>query len=168
MLGFRKGENMKLHYWRCALVGGSLGHSGTIVMDPFQRLWASARPPKKRNSDNATVKTASALSRAVTGHALPSKRKNLAGNTVHDGFGTAMGAYGFAAERQPKASSAVGLPFRMALWAATDEAAVPALGLSESPTPTPARAHAIELASQRGYGVSTDLIRPGLNRWGIP
>lgn len=160
---------MKSHYWRGAFVVGLAGPGDSVVMSPFQRLWASAMPPQKGNSDNATVKTASALSRAVTGHGFPSECKKLAGNIVHHGFGTAIGAtHGLVAERQPKASSVVGLPFSMALRAAVDEAAVPALGLSESPTHTSARAHPRGLARHLVYGVSTDLIRRGLKRRGIP
>jgi uncharacterized membrane protein YagU involved in acid resistance len=160
---------MKSHHpLRGALVGGLAGLGGTIVMTQFQKL-AAAKPPKKGNSDDATVKTASALSRAVTGHAVPAKKKKLAGNIVHYSFGTAMGAaYGFAAAMQPKASTAFGLPFGMALWAAADEAAVPALGLSGSTGHTPARVHAMGLASHLVYGASTDLIRRGLHRWVIP
>src|SRR4051794_21966651 len=97
--------------WRGALVGGLAGLGGTIIMTQFQRLLA-AKPPKKGNSDDATVKTASAFSRAVTGHPVPRKRKKLAGNIVHYSFGTAMGAvYGLMAEMQPKASTGFGLPF---------------------------------------------------------
>jgi len=77
-------------------------------------------------------------------------------------------AYGFVAEMQPKVSPAASLPFGMALCAAADEAAVPALGLSDSATLTPARAHAMGLASHLVYGVSTNLIRRGLNRWVTP
>jgi len=150
--------------WRGVLIGGLAGLAGTIVMTQFQRLLA-AKPPKKRNADDATVKTATALSRAVTGHAIPPKRKKLAGNIVHYSFGTAMGAaYGLLTEMQPKASTGFGLPFGMALWAAADEAAVPTLGLSESPAHTPARAHVMGLASHLVYGASTDLIRRGLSR----
>jgi len=110
-----------------------------------------------------------ALRIVMSRHAIASERKNLAGNIVLYGFGTSMEtADGFVAEMQPKASPAAGLPFGMALCAAADEAAVPALGLSDSATLTPARAHVTGLASHLVYGVSTDLIRRGLNRWVIP
>jgi putative membrane protein len=152
--------------WRGVLVGAVAGLVGTIVMTQAQRALSSLMPAKKGSADNATVKTAGALSRAVTGHGIAADQKNTAGNIVHYTFGTAAGAaYGWIAEMQPAASSALGLPFGAALWAAADEAAVPALGLSGSPAEYPISVHAMGLASHLVYGASTELVRRGLNRW---
>ena len=88
------------------------------------------------------------------------REKEIAGPAVHYAFGATMGAmYGVLAEVAPAVSAGWGMPFGTALWLAADEVAVPALGLSKSPTEYPASTHASALASHLVYGLSVDLVR---------
>ncbi len=124
----------------------------------------SARKGKKKEDsgggDDATVKAASAISEGVFDHKLTKKEKKVAGPAVHFAFGTATGAfYGALAEVAPLVGVGAGLPFGAIFWLAADEAAVPALGLSKSPTEYPLSTHANALASHLVYGLTTDLVR---------
>jgi putative membrane protein len=158
--------------WLGVASGALAGLAGTIIMTQFQSaMSAMARPKpkpdeKEETGDNATVKTAQALTKLATGHGIDNNsNKKMAGQIVHYSFGTAMGAvYGAMAEIQPTSSSAMGLPFGAALWLAADEVAVPSLGLSGPPTSTPIRVHAYGLASHLIYGASTELCRKGFRR----
>ena len=72
------------------------------------------------------------------------------------------GLYGALAEIAPIAIIGFGLAFGAIFWVAADEAAVPALGLSKSPTESPLSTHASALASHLVYGLTTDLVRRAL------
>ncbi len=103
---------------------------------------------ESEGQDDATVKAASAISENVFDHRLTKSEKKIAGPAVHYTFGTITGGmYGVAAEIAPIISSGVGLPFGAIFWLAADEAAVPALSLSKSPTEYPLSTHAYALAS---------------------
>jgi uncharacterized membrane protein YagU involved in acid resistance len=152
------------------IVGGLVG---TFVMTQFQntvtQITESAngkdKQDKKENeeSENATVKTAEAISETFFDHELEKSEKEPAGNAVHYGFGTTMGAlYGATAEVLPFTSYGFGIPFGTALFLGADEIAVPALGLSDSPTETPLSTHAYGLASHLVYGLTADLVRRGV------
>lgn len=160
------------------LVAGVIsGLVATWVMTQFQSAVSSFSQPsngedrkkdnrkKKEESDNATVKTASAISETIFDHKLKKSEKPMAGNAVHYGFGASMGAlYGVAAEVAPITTKAFGLPFSTALFIGADEIAVPALGLGESPTETPISTHAYGLASHLVYGLTSDLVRRGVRK----
>jgi putative membrane protein len=150
------------------LVGGL---AATFVMTQFQtavsKIGESSngkdKKQKKEEGENSTVKTAEAISETVFDHKLEKSEKQPAGNAVHYGFGTTMGAlYGAAAEVAPVTSIGYGLPFGTALFIGADEIAVPALGLSEPPTEIPLSKHAYGLASHLVYGLTADLVRRGV------
>ena len=80
------------------LIGGLVG---TIVMTQYQNLVtqigksANGDDKKKKEEDggeNATVKTAEAISETVFDHKLKKSEKETAGNAVHYVFGTTVGA----------------------------------------------------------------------------
>ena len=157
--------------WLGVAAGALAGLAGTIIMTQFQSAISALSKPKTKpngesdTGENATVKTAQAVTRLATGHDIDENSKKMAGQIVHYSFGTAMGAvYGAIAEIQPTSSAAMGLPFGTALWLAADEVAVPALGLSGPPTESPIRAHAYGLCSHLIYGASTELCRKGFRR----
>jgi hypothetical protein len=115
---------------------------------------------ESKEGDDATVKAASAISKGIFDHKLTKSEKKIAGPAVHYAFGTLTGGlYGAAAELAPSVSAGVGLPFGAVFWLAADEAAVPALGLSKSPTEYPLSTHASALASHFVYGLTTDVVR---------
>lgn len=164
----------KEHNDSCILKGLAAGVvaglAATFVMTQFQtavsKLSESSngedknKKQKKEADENATVKTAGAISETVFDHKLKKSEKQTAGNAVHYGFGTMMGAVqGVAAEVAPITAKGFGLPFSTALFIGADEIAVPALGLSKPPTEVPFSKHAYGLASHLVYGLTADLVR---------
>jgi len=96
---------------------------------------------------------------------LPKKRKEFAGEAVHYAMGMASGAiYGALAEVTPLASAGAGLAFGTGVWLSTDEAIVPALGLSKSPMQVPVSTHAYALVSHLVYGFVTEVVRRALRQ----
>lgn len=108
----------------------------------------------------ATEKAAEAISENVFEHELTKSEKKVAGPAVHYAMGVTSGAiYGVTAEFVPLATVGAGIPFGAAIWLIADEAAVPALGLSKSPTEVPLSNHAYALVSHFVYGLTTDVVR---------
>ncbi len=148
------------------LIGGL---AATWVMTQFQNGVSHVAEAMSDNQDkskseedgeNATVKTAEAISENVFDHKLKKSEKDEAGNAVHYGFGTTVGAvYGMTAEFVPVAAIGSGLPFGAALFLGADEVVVPALGLSDAPTETPLSSHAYGLASHLVYGLTAEFVR---------
>ncbi len=116
--------------------------------------------PQRTDEETANVKAAVAVSEAVFHHELEPAEKGWAGQLVHYAYGTAAGAlYGAAAEHWEDVRFAQGTAFGTALWAISDEVAVPAFQLSKGPQEYPLRTHAMALASHLVYGVTTELTR---------
>ncbi len=149
--------------WKGVAAGLAGGLVGTWVMTQFQGQLSKLSPAPEGNGDSgddATMKTAAALSKSVTGHRLTKKEKAAAGPVVHYAFGSLMGAaYGVVAEGVPQAADGWGLPFGTVLWIGADEVAVPMLGLAGSPAESPVSVHASALASHLVYGLTTDFVR---------
>ena len=118
-----------------------------------------------QDQDDATVKTAKAISKEVFGHELQESEKESAGAAVHYAFGTLSGGlYGALAEVTPQVTTAAGLPFGAGFWLLADEISVPLLGLSKGPTEYPVSTHAYSLASHLVYGMTAELSRRALRR----
>ena len=132
-----------------------------VPQQTFARLLGEAQQQGDgQQSEPATVKTAEALSEGVLGHDLTKAEKRQAGPAVHYAFGSTVGAtYGVLAEYAPGVTEAAGLPFGAAVWLAADEAAVPALGLSEAPWTFPPSTHVYALASHLVYGLTAEGVR---------
>ena len=122
---------------------------------------ASPQPPKpKKTPDDATVRTAQAISTRLLHHELSDCEKRVAGPAIHYIYGSlAGGLYGAVAELWRPISSGLGVPYATAMWLFGDEVAVPALGLSKSAIETPPAQHATALASHFVYGISLDVAR---------
>jgi putative membrane protein len=148
------------------LIGGL---AATWVMTQFQNGVSQIaeatsdkenKKKKEESGENATVKTAKAISENVFDHKLKKSEKEQAGNAVHYGFGTTVGAvYGMTAEFVPITTIGSGLPFGAVLFLGADEVAVPAFGLSESPTEIPLSTHAYGFASHLVYGMTAEFVR---------
>ena len=173
----RNGAACDINLWKGLAAGLVGGLVATIVMTKFQGLASQAskaldepegpdtRKRKKENGENATTKMASSVSENFFHHTLSARGKQTAGNAIHYGFGTTMGAlYGMAAEVAPVSQAGLGTAFGTALFLGADEMAVPALGLSEPPRKTPVATHAYGLASHLVYGLTADLVRRGVRR----
>lgn len=152
--------------WKGVVAGVAGGLVASWVMTQFQAQLSKLSPEPEGGrdmsdeEDDATMKTAAAITEAATGHQLTKKEKKGAGPTVHYAFGSAMGGvYGGLSEVVPAAAEGWGLPFGTVLWFAADEVAVPAFGLSGSPADSPVSVHASALASHLVYGLTADVVR---------
>ncbi len=170
------------------LVAGVVGGLvASWTMNQFQSLWSKLAEGDEQSQDkksprqsgggkgkqkkqqsqeggegggDATVKAAEAISEGVFDHELTKSEEKVAGPAVHYAMGATSGAiYGAMAELTPFVTIGAGLPFGTAVWLVADEAALPALGLSESPTEVPLSTHAYALVSHFVYGVTTEVVR---------
>lgn len=152
-----------------AVIGVLAGLAATVVMTEYQNLMSkisqSEEKSKKegkseKKKEPATVKAAEMISENVFDHELTKSEKKYAGPAVHYGMGATSGLiYGIASEIAPITTVGAGLPFGAAVWLLADDIAVPALGLSKSPTEYPLSTHAYALSSHLVYGLTTDLVR---------
>ena len=106
------------------------------------------------------MKTADRISELLQGRHLTRDEKKKAGPVLHYAFGAIMGAvYGASVEVNPAANALAGIPFGAILFAAADEVALPALGLSDKPAAYPLSTHLYGLVSHAVYGVTTETVR---------
>jgi uncharacterized membrane protein YagU involved in acid resistance len=173
-------QNHEVSIWKGMVAGLAGGLVASWTMNQFQAAWtrmaegsekshgAQSMQPSEGSKgeqdtaeqDDATVKTAKAISKQVFGHELQESEKEPAGAAVHYAFGTVTGGlYGALAEVTPQVTTATGLPFGAAFWLLADEITVPLLGLSKGPTQYPASTHVYALASHLVYGVTAELGR---------
>lgn len=119
-------------------------------------------------NENPTAEVAHKVAGA-TGRELSPEGKKKGGMVVHYAFGTLMGAlYGMALEFAPRNyrrhGIGSGLLMGTALFAGADELALPALGLTGSPTETPASAHVYGLVSHLVYGATAGAVTRRLRK----
>ena len=115
--------------------------------------------------DDATERVASAISEGLFQHKLAKDEKERAGAAVHYAMGITTGVlYGAVAELLPEVTLGAGLPFGAFVWLATDEGAVPAFGLSKSPTEYPLSTHAYALSAHFVYGLTAEIVRRAVRR----
>jgi uncharacterized membrane protein YagU involved in acid resistance len=173
--------------WKGMVAGLAGGLVASWTMNQFQAAWtrlaegdekshgAQSMQPSggsqgeqaqdTADQDDATVKTAKAISKEVFGHELQKSEKEPAGAAVHYAFGTLTGGlYGALAEVTPQVTSGAGLPFGAGFWLLADEISVPLLGLSKGPTEYPVSTHVYSLASHLVYGMTAEMSRRALRR----
>lgn len=144
---------------RGVLAGGVAGVAGAFVMDRFQALVSFVSPPQEA-SEPATSRAADAALRAVTGREVQAADKPLAGQSVHYALGILLGAaYGVAAEFRPAVTAGFGTGFGAGTSLLLDEAAVPAVGLSDAPWRSPASTHLYAVASHLVFGIVVEGVR---------
>lgn len=161
----------KANTWAGMAAGAVGGLVGAFAMNQFHELWSSVshkveghqgshqQQPNSQDED-ATEKTARAISEYVLDHEPTKPERQKAASAVHYGIGTMMGAvYGVSAETLPISRACRGVLYGGAVWLFADEIAVPAFGLSSSPAKTPLSIHASALASHFVYGFVTDSVR---------
>src|SRR2546421_587319 len=136
--------NPNAELWKGVAAGMAAGLVGTLVMSGFMGLWnktgelvneefedRSSRQQKEQRGEEepSTEKVASDISETVFRKKLNGDTKKAAGNVVHYGFGTAVGAiYGVLTEIYPAVSAGQGTLYGTAVWLGADEFALPALG----------------------------------------
>jgi putative membrane protein len=174
----------KANVWKGLAAGMAGGLVASWIMNQFQAAWteetegfekphgaqsgqpsegdheAEPSPQRKEREDDATVRTARAISENVFGHKLEEHEKRSAGAAVHYAFGVASGGlYGAIAEYVPKVTTAAGLPFGAVFWVLADETVVPLLGLSKGPSGYRLPTHLYALSSHLVYGVTAEVTR---------
>ena len=148
--------------WKACIAGLAGGLLGSLVMGKVHSAvgqLVSAPPPQ---GEDSTVKTASALSRAVLHRDLTREEKQKASPIVHYAFGGSIGAaYGAIAEFVPILRAGSGVLFGSAVWLGAHVIAVPALGLSKPVTRLSPRQEAAEFAAHIAYESVVELVRTG-------
>jgi hypothetical protein len=125
-----------------------------------------AEQERREVDQDATVKTATAISEQVLDRPLREDEKKPAGTAVHYLFGAAMGGlYGMASEHWSETRTAGGTLFGTALWLAADEVAVPVFKLAPPPQETPLSKHATYWAAHAVYGATTEVVRWSMRKW---
>ena len=146
---------------RGALAGAAAGAFASFAMDRFQNLLSQFGASPGGGGEPSTVKAAE----RVAGRPMRGGEKKRAGNAVHYGFGTALGAtYGVAAEVEPWVAAGFGMPFGGAVAVVADETLVPALGLAGPPWRSPPSTHLYSLTSHLVFGVALEAARRALLR----
>ena len=151
--------------WKGLVAGLAGGLVASWTMNRFQDLWfqasaSEAKQSENDESDDTTVRTASAISEGIFRHKLTRQEKKIAGPAVHYSLGAGVGGlYGAIADVRPEITMGAGLPFGAAFWLVVDEGAVPILGLAKGPSEYPVSTHAYALASHFVYGFTTELVR---------
>jgi hypothetical protein len=152
--------------WNGLISGLIGGLAATFVMTQYQvnstKLINRLRheQPQQGGSESTTAVVADKITEAIAGSRIPPERRNLAGNLVHYGFGTLMGAtYGVLNEVLPATNAGRGLAYGAALWAAADEVALPATGLAKWWPEYPIHVHANALGAHLAYAATLDGLR---------
>lgn len=181
-----------MNVFKGVAAGVAGGLVGSLVMNQFQWAWGKLMENEESShgaqslqegspdhgigrelaergvddpDDDATTRTATAVSELVLHHHLTKPEKEKAGKVVHYAFGGSTGAiYGAVAEVMPSATVLEGMAFGVVVWAVADEGVVPAIGLSRKPTDYPASVHAYAFASHLVYGLTTELVRRAVRR----
>ena len=111
--------------------------------------------------DDATMKTADAITATVTGgRHLTHEQREIGGPVVHYTFGALMGGlYGGLAEYSDLPKAGFGTTFGAALFAGADLVGVPAFHLSPPVTEQPPSALATPLAAHLVYGSTVEFVR---------
>ncbi len=100
------------------------------------------------------------LAEHIAGHPLSETSKFVAAETIHWGFGAAVGAfYGGLAEFYPAATGRQGANFGITLMALTHEGALPALGLAAEPAEQTNRERSSEMVTHVVFGVVAETVR---------
>lgn len=143
-----------------SMIAGALGGLvAAYAMNRFQSLLSSSAK-KPRSGDDATVKTANAISRQVANRQLTSGQKQWAGPAVHYTTGLLLGTvYGALVMLVPVTADCFGTIYGTAVWLAADEVAVPAMGLGPKASQTPPLVHAKALGSHLVFGSTVELVR---------
>jgi uncharacterized membrane protein YagU involved in acid resistance len=155
-------QDINGNLWKGAVAGLAGGLAASYVMNQFQSLSAKLveQDGQEKEGEDATVKTAEAISEGLFHHELTPSEKKVAGPAVHYSFGALTGGvYGALAELNPTVTRGAGLPFGTAVWLGADEVAVPAFHLSGPPTSTPPSVHVQALAAHLVYGLATETVR---------
>lgn len=135
----------------------AMGHAHRLVLD------LAGGGNLQRQSEDATVKVARAVSSPVLNRELTPAEAEPLGPVVHYAFGSSVAAaYGIAAELWPAVTAGMGIPFGAAVWLGAHVVVVPALGLAPPVTRSTASFELAEFVAHLVYGGVAELIRSRL------
>jgi putative membrane protein len=141
--------------------GAIAGLIGGIVATAAKTAAERIYPPRAHGK----AEHPALLKRRIAGRQLTIRQRDVAQKTIHWGLGAATGAaYGALAEFYPAATAKQGASFGMAFAAATQDGALPALGLATAPADKTTREKSSELVSYVVYGVVTETVRSIVRR----
>lgn len=159
----RSGNDDRLAKIARGIIAGTIaGVVASFAMDRFQAIVSPLLPSSDDDqpSKPATERVADALSRQVSGKALPDAEKPLGGQVVHYVTGIALGAaYGIAAEFRPSVTAGYGTAFGLGTATLLDEALVPAVGLGDAPWDAGAATNLYSYASHLVFGTVSEIVR---------
>jgi uncharacterized membrane protein YagU involved in acid resistance len=148
-----------MNFFKPAVFGAVAGLSATFLMTKFQesaQKLEKALSEKRKNEEKgtpSTVKLADKVSQTIVHHRIPARKKDLAGNFVHYGFGTSLGIlYGILNQRKMPKEVFSGLAFGFLVWALADNGLVPLMKLSQGPFEKGWKDQAYALAAHLMYG----------------
>ena len=160
-----------------ALAGAVGGLAGTLAMNYFQRLWtlaADGTPPhsaagkqdardwqERDEGRNSNEIAAQAVATHTIDRPLTTDELAVAAPIVHFSFGATIGAM-YGASLATTGARGSGTQLGIATWAAADEVAMPALGLSGPTTRRPLELHLQSFTSHLVFGVVTETVRRAL------
>jgi len=132
------------------------GLIGGVVATVAKSLAERVYPPRTHGEPEPPE----VLAEKIAGRTLNALEKAAAVETIHWGFGAAVGAvYGGVAEYFPAATDKDGATFGMTLATLTHETALPAMGLSATPEEQTTREQTSEMATHLIFGVVTETVR---------
>ncbi|MET0350397.1 MAG: DUF1440 domain-containing protein [Rhizobacter sp.] len=151
---------------RGAASGLAAGLVGAVAMTAFQALLARGRITSGVSGAPSTEKAADALALATVGHGFPRSRRPAAGETVHNAFGALVGgAYGIAAEVDPRVTRGGGAAFGAVAATVVDETLVPAFRLGDPFWRAPIFSHPYSYLSHVVFGTVTEAARKVFRRF---
>lgn len=140
-----------------ALLAGMIGG---IVATAAKSVAERAFPPRTHGEPEPPEVLANKLAGELATRPLTGSETAAAAQTIHWGFGAAVGAmYGVVAEYFPAATDKDGASFGMALATLTHEGALPAMGLAAAVADQTTREQASEMASHVVFGVVAESVR---------
>lgn len=147
------------------VMGAIAGAAATWVMGQVTSYLYENESKRARKAEDAARgdKTAYGVAAekaaAAAGRELTEDQRKQAGSAIHWALGAGAGAvYGVVRHRVPAAGLGNGLVFGAAFWAAVDEGANTALGLTPGPTAFPWETHARGLAGHLVFGIAADTV----------
>lgn len=140
--------------------GLGAGLVASFVMSEFQALLARADITSGVSGAPSTETAADRLSQTLSGRPLRRSQRPAAGEAVHYGVGSLVGAvYGAAVELEPRIAFGEGAAFGAAAATVVDETLVPAAGLGDPFWKAPLSSHPYSYLSHLVFGVTTEAAR---------
>lgn len=152
--------------------GAIAGLVATWVMGRTTTWIHRLQSERTRSQENEARGGRTAFERAagkasdLAGLELSGSRRRRAGAGLHWATGVAAGAlYAALRQRWPATAAGIGLPYGSGFFVLVDEIMNPLLRLTPGPGAFPWQTHARGLGGHLAFGMATELVLEGLDRW---